>query len=163
MTFIGKAPGKFGIVRSVDDPRPVKATSVAPATPASTEPPKADDEPYSEPPRSGSENTPLSEQLLLDATANGPGTTPTPDSLSFDVPVLPSKKRYTSPTTAVALASLVTQVATQVLNDEIDLDKARVFSGLVRTAAQAMSTEVARARSEKQIAALELDPEGMYE
>lgn len=60
------------------------------------------------------------------------------------------------------LASLVSKVAVQVLNGDIEIEKARTFSGLVRTAAQAMTTETARARSEKIVPELQLNDE-VYE
>ena len=44
-----------------------------------------------------------------------------------------------------------------VLNDEIDLDRARVYSAAARTAAQMLSTEVQRARFLHQEPDLRLD------
>ena len=43
-------------------------------------------------------------------------------------------------------AAQANRVATMVLNGEMDLDVARTYSSLARTVAQAMSTEVSRAR-----------------
>jgi hypothetical protein len=43
-------------------------------------------------------------------------------------------------------AGQVNAVATQVLNGEIDIERARVYTAAARTVAQAMSTEVTRAR-----------------
>ena len=47
---------------------------------------------------------------------------------------------------AIEFAAQANQVATMVLNGEIDPDVARIYSGIARTVAQAMSTEVSRAR-----------------
>lgn len=43
-------------------------------------------------------------------------------------------------------AGQVNAVASMVLRGEMDLERARVYSGLARTVAQSMSTEVSRAR-----------------
>lgn len=57
----------------------------------------------------------------------------------------------TTPKNVREFASQVNRIATAVLNGEISLDQARVYSGLARTVAQAMSTEVSRARFLAQI------------
>lgn len=46
----------------------------------------------------------------------------------------------------MAFAAQANRVATMVLNGEIDLEVARTYSSMARTVAQAMSTEVSRAR-----------------
>lgn len=56
-------------------------------------------------------------------------------------------------------ASQVNQIASAVLNGEIDLERARVYSGLARTVAQAMSTEVSRARFLAQVPDLTFEEE----
>lgn len=83
---------------------------------------------------------------------NGLGTTYVPlgslpqTSPPFVSPSRPSTRRYTTPKNVRAFASQVNDVASRVLNGEMELEAARVYSGLARTVAQAMSTEVSRAR-----------------
>lgn len=55
-------------------------------------------------------------------------------------------KHWRRPANAKAFAAQANSVATMVLNGEIDLDVARVYSGIGRTMAQALSAEVYRAR-----------------
>lgn len=43
-------------------------------------------------------------------------------------------------------ASQANKVATMILNGEIDVDTGRLYSSIARTVAQALSTEVSRAR-----------------
>ena len=45
-----------------------------------------------------------------------------------------------------AFAAQANRVATMVLNGEIDVETARIYTAVARTVAQAMSTEVTRAR-----------------
>jgi hypothetical protein len=45
-----------------------------------------------------------------------------------------------------AFAAQANAVATMVLNGEMDLESARVYSAVARTVAQSMSTEVTRSR-----------------
>lgn len=59
------------------------------------------------------------------------------------------KKQWKQPGNAKELASQVNQVATMLLNDEIDGDRAAKYSALVRTVAQALSIEMQRARLAK--------------
>lgn len=44
------------------------------------------------------------------------------------------------------LATQANNIATALLNEEVDLEKAKAYSALVRSVAQMMSIEVARAR-----------------
>lgn len=57
-----------------------------------------------------------------------------------------STRRWRPARNAIEFAGQANQVATMVLNGEIDPDVARIYSGIARTVAQAMSTEVSRAR-----------------
>ncbi len=50
-----------------------------------------------------------------------------------------------------------------VLNGELDLDTARLYSSVARTVAQAMSTEVSRARFVQQMPDLSLDDDPFEE
>lgn len=54
--------------------------------------------------------------------------------------------RWKAPRNVREFASQVNAVASMVIRGDIDLDRARVYSGLARTVAQAASTEVSRAR-----------------
>ena len=69
-----------------------------------------------------------------------------------------STRRWRSPRSAMEFAAQANAVATMVLNGDIDLDKARTYSAVARTVAQAMSTEVSRARFVQSEPSLSLDP-----
>jgi hypothetical protein len=56
-------------------------------------------------------------------------------------------------------AAQANAVATLLLNGEIDVDVARTYSAVARTVAQAMSTEVSRARFVQSEPSLVLDPD----
>lgn len=58
----------------------------------------------------------------------------------------PSTRRWRQPQNVRQFAAQVNRVATMVLTGEIELESARVYSGLARTVAQSMSTEVSRSR-----------------
>lgn len=62
------------------------------------------------------------------------------------VPSRPSTKHWRTPVNVREFASQANEVASMVLNGEMDVNVARIYSGLARTVAQAMSTEVSRAR-----------------
>jgi hypothetical protein len=55
-------------------------------------------------------------------------------------------RSWKPPRNVKEFAAQTNHVATMVLRGEIELETARVYSGLARTVAQAMSTEVSRAR-----------------
>ena len=57
-----------------------------------------------------------------------------------------SIRRYRKPSNVREFAALANEVATAVLNGEIDLDTARAYSAVARTVAQAMTAETVRAR-----------------
>lgn len=56
---------------------------------------------------------------------------------------------YLPPVDVVEFGSLVNDVATRLLNGDIDDDTARSFANLARTVAQTLSVQVARARLAK--------------
>jgi hypothetical protein len=56
-------------------------------------------------------------------------------------------------------AAQASRVATMVLNGDMEIDKARQYANIARTVAQALSTESARARSQKQTPELSLSEE----
>ena len=56
-------------------------------------------------------------------------------------------------------AAQANAVATMVLNGDLDVDTARTYSAVARTVAQAMSTEVSRARFIQSEPSLALDPD----
>lgn len=57
-----------------------------------------------------------------------------------------SSRHWQKPRDAKAFAVQANEVATMILNGEIDLDRARAYSGVARTMAQVLSAEVYRAR-----------------
>lgn len=69
-----------------------------------------------------------------------------PTSKPSELPSAVSKKLWRTPRTVREFASQANQVATMVLNGDLDINTARIYSGIARTVAQAMSTEVSRAR-----------------
>jgi hypothetical protein len=80
-----------------------------------------------------------------------------------DVPSRRSKGHWVSPRSAMDFASQANRVATMILNGEIDLETARAYSAVARTVAQAMGTEVNRARISQIRPYLTLDETGGYE
>lgn len=60
-------------------------------------------------------------------------------------------------------AAQASDVATRVLNGTMDLETARVYGAVARTVAQAMTTEVQRARFLQQQPDLELPLDTLYE
>jgi Zn-dependent peptidase ImmA (M78 family) len=67
------------------------------------------------------------------------------------------KQQYQSPRTVREFAAQCNDVATKVLNDEIDVDKARLYASVARVVAQAVSSEVTRARFVKEEPDLSLE------
>lgn len=61
-----------------------------------------------------------------------------------------------TPSSVAEFTAQVNEVATRLLNGEMDLELARAYSSLVRTVAQSLSTEVAAARLEKRRPNLDL-------
>lgn len=62
------------------------------------------------------------------------------------------------PQTVREFAGQVNSVATSVLNEEMDIDQARVYASLARVISQTVSAEVTRARFLKQEPDLTLEP-----
>lgn len=62
-------------------------------------------------------------------------------------PSAPSKRRYVQPVSASALAAQANEIATSVLNGEIDLEVAALYATTARVAVSAMNIEVQRARA----------------
>ena len=60
------------------------------------------------------------------------------------------------PVDPMSFASQANAVATAILNGTIDLDTAKAYASVARTVAQAMNTEVNRARLEQTLPDLEL-------
>jgi hypothetical protein len=127
-----------------------EASAATPATPVGTERrPKATPEP-SPPTAPTSPDTPTSADSGSTPGRSGPAGE-SQISTSSAEPSIVSIKQWPTPKNVRGFASQVNQVATMVLNGDIDLNNARLYSGLVRTVAQAMSTEVSRARFLSQI------------
>jgi hypothetical protein len=70
----------------------------------------------------------------------------TQTSKNSDAPTSGSNKRWRAPRTVKEFAAQVNQVATMVLNQEIDEDVAKLYASNARVVAQAISSEVTRAR-----------------
>ncbi len=68
-----------------------------------------------------------------------------------------SKKRWRQPKTIMQFASQVNDVCNRVLNDEIDIEKAKLFSAMARVVTQAANVEVSKARLAKEVPDLALD------
>lgn len=69
-----------------------------------------------------------------------------PTSRTSDAPSSGSTRRWRQPRNVREFAAQANAVATMVLNGTMDLESARTYSSVARTVAQAMSTEVSRAR-----------------
>lgn len=69
-----------------------------------------------------------------------------------------SKKRWRTPRDARELAQQANEVATMILNQEIDLEVATKYTAAARTTSQLLSIEVYRARVEKTKANISLEP-----
>lgn len=78
------------------------------------------------------------------------------ESPSSAPPSTSSKRRYRQPKTALQLAAQVSHVATGLLNGTIELEVAKSYGTIARTAAQAMSIEVQTGRFLKTGAVLEM-------
>lgn len=70
----------------------------------------------------------------------------TPTSGPSDKPSAGSKTRWRKPRNIREFAAQTNDIATQVLNGEIDMETARLFASLGRVVAQAASLEIARGR-----------------
>jgi hypothetical protein len=65
-------------------------------------------------------------------------------------PLKVSKKNYETPTNARELAVQANQIATMILNGEINLDIAAKYSSIIRATSQLLSLEVAKARMDRE-------------
>lgn len=81
-----------------------------------------------------------------------------PTSKTSDAPSGASMRRWPTPKNVREFASQANMVATMVLNGTMDEDRARTYSAVARTVAQAMSTEVTRARFLQEVPDLDLPP-----
>lgn len=73
-----------------------------------------------------------------------------PTSKNSDEPSSGSTRRWRQPRNVREFAAQANAVATMVLNGDMPTDTARTYSSVARTVAQAMSTEVSKARFVKQ-------------
>ncbi len=69
----------------------------------------------------------------------------------------PLKRSWKTPKNIKEFASQCNQVTTMILNEEMDLDRARTFSAVARTVAQAMTSETNKARFLKVLPDLEFE------
>ena len=100
--------------------------------------------------------TPTSAESGSATTASGSaGTSQT--SRNSDGPSHSSKTHWQKPKIVRGFAAQANDVATRVLNGEIDLEIARTYSSVARTIAQSMSIEVTRARFLKELPDLSLE------
>lgn len=69
-----------------------------------------------------------------------------PTSKTSGGPSRASTRQYRQPKNVREFAAQANLVATAILNGQIDLDTARAYSAVARTVAQAVTSEVVRAR-----------------
>lgn len=86
----------------------------------------------------------------------GAGSSSRPLSGSLEQPSNTLSGQWQRPQTVRELSSQITSVATLLLNGNIDLDTARVYSALARGVAQLVGAELMRARAGKEQPNLEL-------
>lgn len=77
-------------------------------------------------------------------------STSTPTSSSSEEPSRDSKRRWQKPMNVRQFAAQANEVATMILNGEIDLDIAQKYASLARVVAASVSVEVTRSRFLKQ-------------
>lgn len=80
-----------------------------------------------------------------------------PKSKPSEQPSSGSKQHWPTPTNVREFAAQANKIATMVLNNEIDMDKARTFATLARVVTQAASIEVTRSRFLKEAPDLSLE------
>lgn len=108
---------------------------------------------------SGKRTTETSETQSLHAGVSKP-TEVQDQSLSTSTePTRDSSRRWQKPKDFRGLARQVNQIATEVLNGEIDLEQARTYSSLTRVIAQLATNETTKARFGGQQADFDLDDE----
>lgn len=91
---------------------------------------------------------PTQKSVLFGSTdgVGAPGATSPPNSTNSATPSNASKRRYRKPRTALQLAAQASAVATALLNGTLDLDTARAYGTIARTAAQSLGVEVQTGR-----------------
>ena len=146
---------------TVDAQRVSAATSAPAATSADIEAPREAVVGTTMPSSGTTPGTPIN-------TSNGPAdgsagpASGSPTSKPSAKPSGGSTRRWRSPRTAMEFAAQANAVATLLLNGEIELELARTYSAVARTVAQAMSTEVSRARFIQSEPSLALE-QGVFE
>lgn len=154
-------------MNKTDEPcaQPVDETTVAaqadlvpPATSAPTAPTLSAEGATKRPSRATKPPTQPNDESGSTTTANGSAIS-SPISKNSAVPSVGSTPHWRTPTSIKGLASQANRVATLVLNNGIDVDIARAYSGLIRTVAQAASIEVTRSRFLQTMPDLSLEQE----
>jgi hypothetical protein len=84
---------------------------------------------------------PLAEPVAADSISLSP-----PMSKPSESPSRPSKRRWHKPKNVKEFAAQANEIATLVLNGEIDMETARGYASLARVVTQSVSIEVNRAR-----------------
>lgn len=132
----------------VADPTTVRAVNAARAISADIETIRSSASDTNELSPPTSPETPISD---------GSGSTPTSAEFdtqqqewktwpNLDAPPNVSNEQWPLPVNVRGLAAQANRIATAMLNDQVDLEKAKAYSALVRSVAQMMSIEVTRAR-----------------
>jgi hypothetical protein len=154
--------GERWTARTVDDPRGVADGNAPAATSADT----GTRQPASDDTTMPSSATTLDIPTSTDSGDSGgrraSGSAP-PNSRSSAPPSTGSSRRWRAPDNARQFAAQANRVATMVLNGEMDVDTARLYSAVARTVAQALSTEVSRSRFLAQAPDLTLEDEDVFE
>jgi hypothetical protein len=96
-------------------------------------------------------------------TGRSESASESPNSTPSEPPSRGSKRRWRTPATAMEFASQARRVMTMYLNGEMSREETQTYSAVARTVAQALSTEVTRARAERQIPELTFDDEQFEE
>lgn len=91
-----------------------------------------------------------------DTDGSDPSATGTPNSETSSERSRLSTRHWDEPDGPMSFAAQANQVATAILNGEIEIEVARTYASVARTVAQAMNTEVNRARLYETIPDLEL-------
>lgn len=89
--------------------------------------------------------------------ASGSGASDLPTSSKPGSPSSDSRTRWSKPSNAAMLAAQANDVATRVLNGDIELEVAARYASTARVAVSAMNIEVQRARAARQTPNLLLD------
>lgn len=130
---------------TVADPHVPAGDSVTPAISGATGAPAPASDGTTTPSSATTPETPRSTSDGVTPTRSASGSE-SPSSKTSDAPSSGSTRRWRSPANARQFAAQANRVATMVLNGEMDGDTARLYSAVARTVAQALSTEVSRAR-----------------